>query len=209
MTQTVPVSLKVHKILSHFKRPWTGLHGWSNNWRLKFNTSKCEVLTVTCKRHPFCYHYKLSNNSLKHITQVKDLKVTISSVLTWDTHIYTTLAKANRMLAFLRRNSVASFTTDQWKLLYLTFVRPYIGYASEVWAPSTINSITKIESLQCRATKFILNMHWQEDIIFLSWAPFSPQSATVNILAWSERLNFLFQVSRWPLHLTHSWLCQA
>ena len=126
MTQNVPVSLKVHKILSHSKRPWTGLHGWSNNWHLKFNTSKCEVLTVTCKRHPFCYHYKLSNNSLKHITQVKDLQVTISSVLTWDTHIYTILAKANRMLAFLRRNSVMSFTTDHRKLLYLTFLRSYI-----------------------------------------------------------------------------------
>ena len=44
---------------------------------------------------------------------------------------------------------------------------------------------------------------------FLSWAPFSPQSATVNILAWSERLNFSFQVSRWPLHITHRWLRQA
>ena len=72
--------------------------------------------------------------------------MTISLDLTWDTHINTILAKANGMLAFLRRNSVASFTTDQWKLLYLTFVRPYNGYASEVWAPNTINSITKIES---------------------------------------------------------------
>ena len=70
------------------------------------------------------------------------------------------------MLAFLRRNSVMSFTTDHRKLLYLTFVRSYIGYASEVWAPSTIGSITKIESFQRRATKFILNMHWQEDISY-------------------------------------------
>ena len=28
------------------------------------------------------------------------------------------------------------FTTDHRKLLYLTFVRSYIGYAREVWAPS-------------------------------------------------------------------------
>ena len=52
------------------------LHGWSDNWHLKFNTSKCEVLTVTRKRHPFRYDYKLNNNSLKHVTQVKDLGVT-------------------------------------------------------------------------------------------------------------------------------------
>ena len=70
------------------------------------------------------------------------------------------------MLAFLCRNGVMSFTTDHRKLLYLTFVRSYIGYASEVWAPSTIGSIAEIESLQCRATKFILNTHWQEDISY-------------------------------------------
>ena len=72
----------------------------------------------------------------------------------------TFLAKANRMLAFLRHNSVMSFTTDHRKLLYLTFVRSYIGYASELWAPSTICSTTKIESHHGRATKFILNTHW-------------------------------------------------
>ena len=63
------------------------------------------------------------------------------------------------MLAFLRCNSVMSFTTGHRKLLYLTFVRLYIVYASELWAPSTIRNITKIESLQRRATKFILNTH--------------------------------------------------
>ena len=94
-----------------------------------------------------------NNNSLKQVTQVKDLGVKISPDLTWDTHINTTLAKANKMLAFLRRSSVLSFTTDHWKLLYLTFVRSYHGYACEVWAPSTICSITKIVSLQRRATK--------------------------------------------------------
>ena len=73
------------------------------------------------------------------------------------------------MLAFLRRNSVRrvmSFSTDHRKLLYLTFVRSYIGHGSEAWAPSTISSITKIENLQHRATKFILKTHWQEDIFY-------------------------------------------
>ena len=126
MTQNVPVSLKVYKIMSHSKKDLDSLHGWSDNWHLKFNTSKCEVLTVTRERHPFRCDYRLNNNSLKHFTEVKDLGVTISPHLTWDSHINTILAKANRMLAFLRRNSVMSFTTDHRKLLYLTFVRSYI-----------------------------------------------------------------------------------
>ena len=78
---------------------------------------------------PYNFNF-LNNNSLKHVTRVKDLAVTISPDLTWDTHINTILAKANRMLAFLRRNSVMSLTTDHRKLLYLTFVRLYIGYVS-------------------------------------------------------------------------------
>ena len=86
------------------------------------------------------------NVSLKNVTQVKDLGVPISSDLTWDTHINTILAKANRMLAFLHRNSVMSFTTDHRKLYYISrLFGSYIGYASEVWAPRTIGSITKIE----------------------------------------------------------------
>ena len=111
----------------------------------KVNTSKCEELTVTRKRHPFGSDYKFNNNSLEHVTQVKDLGETISPDLTCDTHINTILAKANRMLAFLRRNSVMS-TTDHRKLLYLTFVRSCVGHTSETWAPSTICSVTKIES---------------------------------------------------------------
>ena len=142
------------------------LHGLSDSFDLKVSTSKCEVLTVTGKGHPFRYDYKLNNNSLKNVTQVRDLGVTISPDLTWDTHINTILTKANRMLAFLRRNSVMSFTTDHRKLLYLRFLRSYIGYASEVWAPTTIGSMTKLESLQRRGTKFILNKHWQEDISY-------------------------------------------
>ena len=33
-------------------------------------------LTVTRKRHPFRYDYKLNNNSIKHVSQIKDLGVT-------------------------------------------------------------------------------------------------------------------------------------
>ena len=55
------------------------------------------------------------------------------------------LAKAKRMLALLRSNSITSFTTDHGKLLYLTLISKivYLGYASEVWASSAIGSITK------------------------------------------------------------------
>ena len=75
------------------------------------------------------------------------------------------------------------------------------------WAPSTICSISKIKSLQRRAKKFILNTHWQRHISY------HERLSRLNLLSltnWNEvkELIFLFQVLRWPLHVTHRWLRQ-
>ena len=93
---------------------------------------------------------------------------------------------------------MAQRTLELKKVLYLTFVR-YHGYACEVWAPSTICSITKIESLQRRASKFILNTHWQEDISYLE------RLSRLNLLPltyWHEVKDLIF-LSCWSLHVTH------
>ena len=100
MTQNVPVSLKVYKIKSHSKRTWTVLHGRTDNWHLKSKSYEPSHVSAIY----FRYDYELNNNSLKHVTQVKDFGVTISPDLTWDTHINTILAKANWKLAFLRHS---------------------------------------------------------------------------------------------------------
>ena len=92
-----------------------------------------------------------------------------------------------------------SFTTGHRRLLYLTFVRSYHGYASEVWAPSTISSITKIEGLQRRASKFILYTHWQEDI---SYHECLSRLNLLPLTYWHEVKDLIF-LSRWSLHVTH------
>ena len=68
---------------------------------------------------------------------------------------FTNVRRATDLLAFYRLSSVTAFTNHHRKLLYLTFVSSYIGYASE------IGSMTNIES-STRATKFILFI-WQKD----------------------------------------------
>ena len=112
MTQNVPVSLKVYMIMSHSKRTWTvcmagPIIGTKSLTPLHVRYEPSHVSATY-----FPYDYKFNNNSLEHVTQVKDFGVTISSDLTWDNHINTILGKANRMLAFLRHNSVVLFTAD-------------------------------------------------------------------------------------------------
>ena len=111
MTQNVPVSLKVYKIMSHSKRTWIVCMAGPINGTLSWTPRNVRYEPSHVSVTYFRYDYKLNNNSLKHVTQVKDFGVTISSDLTWDTHINTILGKAKRMLAFLRHNSVVLFTT--------------------------------------------------------------------------------------------------
>ncbi|EDO46222.1 predicted protein, partial [Nematostella vectensis] len=101
---------------------------------LKFNAEKCEILTITGKHAPVFLN-KLNTNSLKHVNKVKDLGITVTSDLKWESHIRNLTAKGFRTLGFLRRHCLDTSSENHKRTLYLKFVRPYVGYASEIWAP--------------------------------------------------------------------------
>ena len=66
------------------------------------------------------------------------------------------LAKANKMLAFLKRKYAKDLKADTFKLLYMSLVRSNLSYCSQVWAPqSSINQLILVERLQRRATKYM------------------------------------------------------
>ena len=56
------------------------------------------------------------------------------------------------------------------------WIRSHCGYASEVWAPSSIVNLKKVESLQRRATRFILpnsDLNYRDRLIKLNLIPLS------------------------------------
>lgn len=70
----------------------------------------------------------------------RDLGVPESSNLTWSLNVSIVVAKANRMLRFLRSHWAShGFGPDRKRLLFSTFVRAHLGYASEVWACSILH----------------------------------------------------------------------
>ena len=42
--------------------------------------------------------------------------------------------------------------------LYLTLVRPPLGYATQIWSPQSVELITRVKRMQRRATKYILKL---------------------------------------------------
>ena len=45
----------------------------------------------------------------------------------------------------------------EFSIWQIAVVRPALGYATQVWAPQTIDLIRRIERVQQRASKFILD----------------------------------------------------
>ena len=133
------------------------------DWQLRFNRSKCKVLSVTRKRNPLFFDYKTGCVSLSHVSSQKDLGVTVTGDLKWNRYINNITSKGCKTLGFLRSDTYRDFDTDTRRLLYLTFVKPHLNYASEIWAPQSIGNVSKVESLQRRAIKYILNLDWKDD----------------------------------------------
>jgi hypothetical protein len=103
--------------------------------------------------------YTINNHPIALVPSSKDLGVLVNSKLTWNLQISSIVAKANRTLGFLYRHFSNSYIGPAHrKLLYLSLVRSHLSYASEVWAPqSCITDLKQLESVQRRATRFILN----------------------------------------------------
>jgi len=83
---------------------------------------------------------------------VNDLGVFIDGCMNFNSHVNTVVARAfhrsNLILrCFISRNPCLLFRA------FTTYVRPSLDYCSQVWSPSKITYIKKLESVQRRFTK--------------------------------------------------------
>ena len=76
---------------------------WSDENNIKFNVSKCKILSVTQKKNPLMNDYFLGSTKLLRVQEEKDLGVTISNNLMCNCHINSITAKANKLLGLLKR----------------------------------------------------------------------------------------------------------
>ena len=129
---------------------------WANTWQLNFNVKKCYHLGITCKKIPTPYSYTLNGSPIATVTSTKYLGITISNTLSWNEHVDNICNSANSTLGLLRR--VLSECSHKVKdTAYRTLVRPKLEHASCAWNPYRQQNINKIESIQRRAARYVLN----------------------------------------------------
>ena len=123
---------------------------------MEFHPGKCQVMSITRKRHPLIRNYLLHGTVLERVKSAKYLGVNLSDDLRWNQHVDAITAKASRSLGFLRRN--LQVKNEKLKTnAFFSLVRPQLEYASTVWDPHTAANINKIEMVQRRAARYVKN----------------------------------------------------
>ena len=131
------------------------LENWANTWGMRFNPSKCYVLSITKKIDPpLHYFYKLCGVALEHKSENPYLGVNFSSNLTFRHHINVISAKANSTLGFLRRN-LRRCPAKLKETSYKALVRSKLEYASPIWDPYLQKDKDKLEAVQRRGARFV------------------------------------------------------
>jgi hypothetical protein len=147
------------------------------------------------------------DKTLAPVTKEKDLGVVITSNLTWDQQILAVVSKANNMLGLLCRTTDRGRTcplikdTRVRRSLYLSLVKCHLNYATEVWSPAHISLKRKVENVQRRATRWILQPAGVQG------SASDIRSSTALLWQGVERLNILLQGLAWIHWHRHFQLC--
>ena len=81
------------------------LGSWARKWGMRFQPVKWNIMQLKRKRIKMIHaSYTLERTDLENVESIKYLRVTITSVLRWNTHVSNVCTKANSTLGFLRRN---------------------------------------------------------------------------------------------------------
>ena len=111
------------------------LTGWSYEWQMKFNPSKCSLLRLTTKRKGIINgKYSMSRVELQQVDHHPYLGVELTSKLDWGPHISNITNKARRSLNFLQRN-LYKCPENIKQQAYTSLVRPILEYSCTAWDP--------------------------------------------------------------------------
>ena len=130
------------------------LEEWEKLWCMSFNPIKCNTISITRKRKKIKYQYSLHSKILEDVDSATYLGVELSDDLAWTKHINKTTKKANKKLAFIKRN-IQIKNTQVKETAYKGLVRPNLEYCATIWDPHQKKYIKQLEMVQRRAARYV------------------------------------------------------
>ena len=122
---------------------------WSNNWLLKFHPQKCTGIAIGNENMVHSYELSSVNgvHQIEQVQEIKDIGVTVDSLLSFQQHIYRNIDTANKIIGIIRR-SYKYLDTEMFIPLYKYLIRSHFDYAVTVWDPYILKLIDDIKSVK-------------------------------------------------------------
>ena len=159
---------------------------WCNKWSMKLNSQKCEIMYFG-KGNPGRTYYIDGEGErviLEGTEEEKDLGVIISNNGKNNRQAEKAISKANSQLGRMRR-TFKFFNIKLFKIIYPTFIRPHLEFASPVWNSISKGNIKKLENIQRRATKMVIelsNLGYEERLKKLGLTTLETRRKTADLI---------------------------
>ena len=172
---------------------------WEDSWCMSFNADKCSTIAIARKKKKLNFPYTLHHQVLERVDSATYLGVELSNDLTWARHINKTAMKANRQLAFLKRN-IPIQNQKLKEVAYKGLVRPVLEYCSPVWDPHHKKYIRLLEMVQRRAARFVLGRYSNTSSVtdmlhHLQWETLEQRRSVACLVTFYKVQNSLVAVS--------------
>ena len=167
---------------------------------MSFNADKCSTIAIGRKKNKIKYPYTLHHQVLERVDSATYLGVELSADLSWARHMNKTTAKANRQLAFLKRN-IPIQNQKLKETAYKGIVRPILEYCAPVWDPYHKKYIQQLEMVQRRAARFVLGRYHNTSSVSdmiqqLQWESLESRRRTACLVMFYKTQNGLVAVNQ-------------
>ena len=149
--QVIPSQDKLDECCSAFQQAVDAVEAWGARWKIRFEPSKSQVLTVSHHRHPWKLPpVRFHGISVPEFDEIQLLGVRFDSQLSFKAHLRAVASKANQRIYFLRKAARLLDTQGKAKV-FKGFVRPVLEYSPLVWLGASNSSLSRLDSVQRRA----------------------------------------------------------
>ena len=142
------------------QRDINSLLNWAHRNKMVFHPSKSYVLPI-CNSNAASprdnFIYSLNDAPISYTDIEKDLGVHLQVKLDWTHHCNKLYSKANQRLGLLKRTCHFTKNVNKRRAFYLSQVRSQFEHCTIIWRPSSDTMVEKLESVQKRALKWVLN----------------------------------------------------
>ena len=133
----------------------TKILDWSRRWKVDFNPSKTELLTIANIRDYYTYPLVFDNSILLETNAHKHLGVILQNDCKWNSHIESIVAKTRPLIACFRSFKY-KFNRKTLEILYKSYILPHFDYADVVWDNCSAVLSNELENIHLDALRTII-----------------------------------------------------